>query len=143
MGSDHHERGAVGQPDALAGLDVGQVSGRVGARPQLDDPHVVVERGREVHGDACCAPDTVDGGRKCRGVVHDQQVAGREVIAEVGESAVRDASRRGDHQLDAVTGDTVCLGRLNGIQCRRAFEMRARLRESHVSAPSGNKSCAL
>ena len=59
IGSDHDKRGAIGQTDALAGLDVRQLRGRVGGGPQFDDPDVVVECGREMHGDWC-------GTRGCR-----------------------------------------------------------------------------
>jgi hypothetical protein len=116
--------------------------GRVRRRPQFDDPDVVVECGREMHGDWCGTADTVDGSRERRGVVHNQQVARGEVVAEVGESAVHDATRRGDHQPDAVAADTVRLGRLDGIRRGWALEMRARFRKDHASAPTVNRSCA-
>ena len=118
------------------------MAGRVGGRPQFDDPHVVVERRREMHGDWCRAADSVDCGRQRRGVVHNQQVARFQVVAEIGEPAVGNAIRGRDHQLDAVAGDTVRLGWLDRVGSRSALEVGAWHRDGHASAPMASMSSA-
>jgi hypothetical protein len=77
---------------------------------------VVVEGGREVHGDrASLRSSRIDRSGQRRRVVDDQKVAGDEVLAEVGEPGVHDVVRRGDQQLDALAGCPARFGRFYGV----------------------------
>jgi hypothetical protein len=101
---DQREAHPVGQLDQVAGGGVVERACRVVIRADLDHPRAVVERGREVDGHGTgVATRSVHGGGECAGRVHDEQVAGREELAELRETRVLDAARARDEQPDAVT----------------------------------------
>ena len=97
VGRDAASAATPPTPTRSPGARVQHGPGRVGRGPQLDDPAAVVEPGADVQHDRgvvepACSAARVQLAGDGRGVVDDQQVAGSQVVGQVGEPRVPDAA---------------------------------------------------
>ena len=81
----------------------------VGRGPQLDDPVAVVEGVRDVQDDGLVVEARVDLGGDGGGGVHDQDVAGVQVVGQVAEPDVVEPVGRADEQAYVVASEAAPL----------------------------------